>query len=94
MNTTTLPSYVLYTLVIGLIIIVGIFYLAMQDGNQCLDSPLIYGADKATTPETGGVRCSCSFVNPDYAPLYFSKDGMSIDPFFGNFRSDIIDLEE
>lgn len=94
MKTITLPSYVVYTVVLGLFLIVGIFYFAMEDGNACLNSPLVYGAEKASTPETGGALCSCSFVNDKYQPLYFDEDGMSVDPFYGNFASEILDLED
>lgn len=94
MKQITLPSYLVYTFIIGLLLIVTIFVFGMKDGNQCLSSPLVYGAQKASTPETGGAFCTCSFRDPDYAPLYFDKDGMSIDPPFGNFESGLIKLEE
>ena len=94
MKQITLPSYLIYTLIIGLLLIVVIFVFAMKDGNQCLSNPLVYGANKASTPETGGVMCSCNFANPNYKTLYFDKNRMSVDTLYGNFESDLLNLED
>lgn len=76
MKQITLPAYLIYGLFLALIVIVGIFFFAMKDGNACLSNPLIYGVEKATDENTGRVTCSCDFANPDYVTLYFDVDGM------------------
>jgi len=78
MKQITLPSYMVYALVIGLLLIVVIFVFGMKDGNQCLSNPLVYGADKATSDDTGKVTCSCNFQNPKYQTLYFDEEEMSL----------------
>ena len=85
MKQITLPSYLVYTLLIGLILIVVIFFFAMDDGNQCLSNPLVYGVEKATSEDTGPIACSCQFSNPSYTTLYFDVDGMSTqNPLFND----------
>ena len=79
MKHITIPIFLFYTLIIGIFAILVIFMFAMNDGNQCLNNPLVYGAKKATTPETGGVKCSCGFLNPKYEPFYFDADGISLE---------------
>ncbi len=60
------------------VLISGIFYLAMQDGDECLSNPLVYGAKKAITVDSGPLMCSCSFQSPLYAPFYFDDKNISI----------------
>tara|TARA_R100001530_G_scaffold100349_1_gene69744 strand:- start:183 stop:437 length:255 start_codon:yes stop_codon:yes gene_type:complete len=78
MKSITLPSYVVYALLIGIILISVIFFFAMRDGNSCLSNPMVYGARKATNAETGDIRCSCRFSDPSYAPFYFDTDKITI----------------
>lgn len=77
-----IPVYLLYGLLIAILSISVIFYFAMQDGDKCISNPLIYGANKAITIDSGDLMCSCSFSNPSYAPFYFNKENMSIDRDF------------
>lgn len=79
MKEITLPAYVFYTLIIGIILISAIFFLAMRDGDSCISNPMIYGAKKAINKDTGSIRCSCSFSSPSYAPFYFDDEKMGID---------------
>lgn len=65
------------------VIILALFlisFFGIKDANECLSNPLIYGAQKATNIETGGMFCRCTFSNPAYAPLYFDDANMSINP--------------
>ncbi len=78
MKYYTIPSYLLYGLVIGIILISGIFFFAMQDANKCLGNPLVYGAKKAVSDESGPVICSCTFQSTSYVPFYFDENGMSV----------------
>lgn len=55
----------------------AISYFGINDANACLSNPLVYGADKATSDETGELFCSCTFSNPSYSPLYFNHENMS-----------------
>ena len=55
-----------------------LFVFAMNDGNQCLSNPLVYGVNKATSEDTGKLSCSCNFQNPKYQTLYFDEEKMSI----------------
>ena len=78
MKYYAIPSYLLYSLIITIIIISGIFYFAIKDSNECLNNPMIYGANKAITSDSGDLVCSCSFSNPSYSPFYFDKDNMEV----------------
>ena len=77
MKQLTLPTYVFYVLVIGVIVISSLFFFAMKDGGRCLGNPMVYGANKAVNEATGPIQCSCSFQSPSYAPFYFDTKGMS-----------------
>ncbi len=77
MKQITVPTYLIYGLLIAILLISGIFFFAMKDGNACINNSFIYGVKKATSEETGHVTCSCDFSNPEYATLYFDIDGMS-----------------
>lgn len=80
MKRVTLPAFLVYTLLISIMIIVGIFFFAMKDGNACISDPLVYGVQKATTDQTGDITCSCKFSSPEYSTLYFDVNGMSTEP--------------
>lgn len=57
-----------------------IAFFGIKDANSCLESPLIYGAQKATNDVTGSMFCQCTFSNPSYQPLYFNHENMSTNP--------------
>lgn len=78
MKNITIPTYLLYTLIVAILLISVIFFFAMKDGNKCIGNPLVYGAQKASTSDSGDITCSCSFSNPSYAPFYFDKNNMSV----------------
>ncbi len=61
-----------------LFLIIGLsLALGLKDSKECLGNPLIYGANKISTPETGDLFCTCSFSSPDYAPFYFNEEKVS-----------------
>lgn len=76
MSSITIPKYLFYSLMIGILLISAIFFFAMKDGNSCISNPMIYGAKKATNDDTGSLQCSCSFSNLKYAPFYFNEKEM------------------
>jgi hypothetical protein len=78
MKYFTIPAYFFYSLIIAILLISAIFYFAMRDEDKCANNPLVYGARKASDDINGGVMCSCSFSNPDYAPFYFDKNSIDV----------------
>lgn len=90
MKTIKVPKYMAYIYIFSILVFAMIFYFAMRDGNECLNNPLVYGAKKATTPATVGVMCQCSFLNPDYAPLYFDDDEIRL---FHNYSDPVLPVD-
>lgn len=78
MKKYTIPSYLLYTFIVVIVALIGIAFFSIQDGNKCFGNPLVYGAQKATNPDTGRISCSCSFSNPSYSPFFFNEYNMSV----------------
>lgn len=69
---------ILVASLIALVIMAFVFLgMAFREGNKCTANPLIYGADKLSSTETGDFSCSCSFSNSNYDPLYFDKENIS-----------------
>ncbi len=68
-----------YTLFFGVVALTLIFSFAMKDGMSCIGNPLVYGAEKLTTEETGGLLCSCSLNNPKFASFNFDAEGIRSD---------------
>jgi len=58
----------------GMVVTMLIFTFAMKDGTACISNPLVYGAEKLSIEENGGLVCSCSFNKGDYAPFRFDED--------------------
>ena len=79
MKTYDIPAWFIYALIVCLFLIIGLFIFGMRDGSDCIGSPMIYGAQKAINDETGPIRCSCRFGNPEYSPFYFNDKEMGID---------------
>ncbi len=78
MKTVIVSKYLFYGLIVGIILVSTIFVLAMKDGNSCISNPMIYGAKKAITDDSGPIMCSCSFLSPTYAPFYFDDKEIGI----------------
>ena len=76
MKKIEVPSWLLITYIVCMVLMLVIFYLANQDGNKCISNPMVYGAEKASSEVTGYISCSCSFSNPEYVPFHFTSDGM------------------
>lgn len=67
------------SIVIALFFLLMFFlYMAMKEGNTCIENPLTYGAEKLSTEETGDVTCTCHFSNPRYEPFFFDKNNVSL----------------
>lgn len=79
MKSIQVSPIILGAIVILIVALFAISYFGIKDANSCLSNPLVYGAEKATSLDTGDLFCSCSFTNPRYTPLYFTADGMSTD---------------
>lgn len=79
MGTLKIPTYVAYAFVILLFLVIGLFFFAVKDANECLANPFVYGAGKGTTDDSGKMFCTCSFSNQLYAPLYFNDQDISTD---------------
>lgn len=80
MKQIKINSFVFHAMWVIILALFLISFFGIKDANECLSSPLIYGAKKATNPETGQMFCQCTFSNPAYAPLYFDDANMSINP--------------
>ena len=65
------------TLILLVLIVIGIFLLARSDGQECISNPLVYGANKLSSEETGTFSCLCSFSNAGYEDVYFDDKNIS-----------------
>ena len=54
--------------------------LGMKDAQQCLSNPFVFGANKITNYDTGGIRCTCSFQSPFYARFSFDTESVEAIP--------------
>lgn len=70
----------IYTLLGAILALVLIFSFAFKDGDQCLSNPLVYGAEKGSQSSGGDLFCTCTFANPDYYPIHFNKENMTVLP--------------
>lgn len=70
--------YIIY-IMIFLFLIIGISLIfGFKDANQCLNNPLIYGANKLENQDTGSLTCICNFNSPEYASFYFNSEDVGI----------------
>lgn len=83
-KTMELPRWVFFGIIGGVVLIILIFVLGVQDGNNCISSPFNYGAEKAVETTGGQIFCSCQFSNSEkYGPLYFNDKIITTESFFG-----------
>lgn len=64
------------------LLIIGFGFTMMKiikENRACLDSPLIYGAKRAYEMNGVEMTCSCSFSDPNYAPLWFDRETMEVE---------------
>ncbi len=73
-------DHIIMVLTLLIVISITIFAFAFQDGDECINSPLTYGAEKLSSEETGDLFCSCFFTNPKYQRFSFDKNNMTVGP--------------
>ena len=84
-ETSVSPSpyfkYLIPAIIILLILALIFLGFLSKDGQECLSNPLLYGANKVVSNDSGGLLCRCYYDSPKYAPFYFNTTSLNIGTF-------------
>ncbi len=65
-----------YTIILMVLFAIIILIFSGREGNECMNNPFIYGAEKVSKTDAESIMCSCSFPNSKYEPFSFNEDGI------------------
>lgn len=81
-ETSVSPSpyfnYLIIAVIVLLLLAIVFLFLLGKDGQECLSNPLVYGANKVVSDDSGGLLCRCYYNSPMYAPFYFNTTELRI----------------
>ena len=81
--------FITVLLVVAIVLVVLANLFLMKEGNECLDNPLIYGAEKYSKANSANFKCQCSLDVPNSPLVRFDSEGLEVEDPYRAIREDI-----